>query len=213
MLWMVLPDTVPASDPYGERMATFGRRPSDCACEATEGQYRQARKPRQSYSELAPSHSITSSARSRIEGGIVMPSSCAVLRLTMSLYVGGPFDRQLGYLGAWRMRSMYSAPRVDLWRRSPGRGKGARLAGRSPSRPRPRADGAAEPMPRCAPSRRSCRGAWDRQTRTVHPLPRPSRHRTPARLLRGRGLPSAPRSARVTCSQRQAHQGSSARPG
>src|SRR5262249_21240963 len=39
--------------------------------------------------ELAPSHSITSSARARSEGGISRPSALAVLRLIASSYLVG----------------------------------------------------------------------------------------------------------------------------
>src|SRR5262249_47211754 len=43
---------------------------------------RSDRRAAEQRDELAPSHSMTSSARSRIEGGTARPSALAVLRLT-----------------------------------------------------------------------------------------------------------------------------------
>src|SRR5439155_23415121 len=56
------------------RLRARRERPSRCA--ATEKHY-----------EAAPLHSITSSARARIEGGMVRPSALAVFRLITSWYL------------------------------------------------------------------------------------------------------------------------------
>jgi hypothetical protein len=45
-------------------------------------------------------YSITSSARARINGGIVRPSALAVLRLMMSLNVVGCLDRKISRLSS-----------------------------------------------------------------------------------------------------------------
>ena|SRR5215813_4603986 len=50
--------------------------------------------------ELAPSHSITSSARNRSVGGIVIPIAIAVFRFTARLELGWLFDRQIRRLCA-----------------------------------------------------------------------------------------------------------------
>src|SRR5262245_4824145 len=62
--------------------------------------------------ELTPLHSITSSARTIIEGGIVMPSVLAVLRLiTSSNLVGCSTGRSAG-LAPFAIRSTNSAART-----------------------------------------------------------------------------------------------------
>src|ERR1700694_1963801 len=63
-------------------LRAHGERPSDC-CAAENGD------------ELAPLHSITSSARLSSFGGISRPSALAVLRLITSSNLGG------GSPGAW----------------------------------------------------------------------------------------------------------------
>ena len=55
--------------------------------------------------ELAPLHSITSSARSRIDGGMVMPSASAVLRLTTNSYLVGACTGRSAGFSPLRMRS------------------------------------------------------------------------------------------------------------
>ena len=50
--------------------------------------------------ELAPPHSITSSARASSVGGTVRPSALAVLRLITSSNLVGCSHRQVGGLGA-----------------------------------------------------------------------------------------------------------------
>jgi hypothetical protein len=58
-----------------------------------------------------PGHRITSSARSRIDSGIAMPSAFAVLRLTTSSYcVGCSIGRSAG-LAPFRILSTYCAER------------------------------------------------------------------------------------------------------
>jgi hypothetical protein len=55
-------------------------------------------------------HSITSSARARIEGGIVIPSVVAVFRLTIRINFGRLLDGQIGRLGALEDLVTYSIP-------------------------------------------------------------------------------------------------------
>ena len=63
------------------------------------------------HGEQAPAHRITSSARSRIDSGIVMPSALAVLRLTTSSnLVGCSIGRSPG-LAPFRILSTYPADR------------------------------------------------------------------------------------------------------
>src|SRR4029077_6604084 len=50
---------------------------------------RRRQQAAQQEQQIAPFHSITSSARARIDGGTVMPSALAVLRLTTSSNVVG----------------------------------------------------------------------------------------------------------------------------
>ena len=50
--------------------------------------------------QLAPPHSMTSSARARIDYGTVRPNALAVLRLITRSNVVGCCDRQIGGLGA-----------------------------------------------------------------------------------------------------------------
>src|SRR5262249_40067928 len=54
--------------------------------------------------QLAPPHSITSSARARIDGGTVRPSSLAVLRLTTSSNVAGCWAGRSAGLTPFRIR-------------------------------------------------------------------------------------------------------------
>src|SRR6516165_4473552 len=82
------------------------------------GRNEQRGKP--SDDDAATSHSMTSSARARIEGGTVRPSACAVLRLTTSSnLVGCSTGRSAGfspermrptYTPTWRMRPVWLAP-------------------------------------------------------------------------------------------------------
>src|SRR6516165_8397326 len=68
----------------------------------------------------APAHSMTSSARARIDGGTVRPSACAVLRLTTSSNLVGcwtgrsagfsPERMRPTYTPTWRMRPVWLAP-------------------------------------------------------------------------------------------------------
>src|SRR5262249_7135087 len=55
--------------------------------------------------ELAPSHSITSSARPSRSSGRVRPSALAVLRLMMSVYLSAPWIGKSPGLAPLRMRS------------------------------------------------------------------------------------------------------------
>ena len=70
---------------FGDRIAIFGSRAASCA--STTSGHPASTPPRTLMHP--PSHSITSSARRRIEGGIVMPERCAVLRLTVELELRG----------------------------------------------------------------------------------------------------------------------------
>ena len=64
--------------------------------------------------ELAPCHSITSSARASSEGGTVKPSALAVLRLiTSSNLVGSCTGKSAGF-SPLRMRSTYEAERRTI---------------------------------------------------------------------------------------------------
>src|SRR5215469_9259318 len=63
------------------------------------------RRATDAYDELAPSHSITSSARASSEGGMVRSIAFAVFKLIMSLYsVGACTGRSAGF-SPLRMRS------------------------------------------------------------------------------------------------------------
>src|SRR5439155_3400935 len=53
--------------------------------------------------EFAVVHSMTSSARARIDGGTVRPSACAVLRLTTSSKVAGSWTGRSAGLAAFRI--------------------------------------------------------------------------------------------------------------
>jgi hypothetical protein len=77
---------------------------------------RQAGQARQRQPELAASHSITSSARSRIEGGIVIPSSWARFHIDGEDDLGKLVDREIPRVGA------FEDP-VDVARRD-GAGRG-----------------------------------------------------------------------------------------
>ena len=59
---------------------------------------RQRRRAAKQCNELAPLHSITSSARARSVGGTSRPSALAVLRLMTSSYLVGALHRQVGGL-------------------------------------------------------------------------------------------------------------------
>src|SRR6478672_7997811 len=61
--------------------------------------------------ELAPLHSITSSARARSVGGTSRPSALAVLRLIASLYLVDACTGRLAAFSPLRMRSTYPAAR------------------------------------------------------------------------------------------------------
>src|SRR5262249_49384872 len=66
--------------------------------------------------ELAPPHSITSSARERTDAGIVRPRALAVLRLTTSSYLVGTCTGRSAGFSALRIRSTYPAARLN-WSR------------------------------------------------------------------------------------------------
>jgi hypothetical protein len=61
--------------------------------------------------ELAPFHSITSSARASSSGGIVRPSALAVVRLITRPYLVGACTGRSAGFSPFRMRSTYSADR------------------------------------------------------------------------------------------------------
>src|SRR5262249_33462850 len=61
--------------------------------------------------ELAPPHSITSSARARSVAGISRPSAFAVLRLMTSAYLVGACTGRSAGFSPRRMRSTYPAAR------------------------------------------------------------------------------------------------------
>jgi len=70
--------------------------------------------------ELAPVHSITSSARARIESGIVSPIAFAVLRLmTMSNFVACSTGRSAGLAPLKILSTKYAARRYIEGRFSP----------------------------------------------------------------------------------------------
>src|SRR4029077_9228837 len=69
---------------------------------------RRAGKPRD---ELAPPHSITSSARASSDGGTVRPSALAVFRLITSSYLVGACTGRSAGFSPLRMRSTYDAAR------------------------------------------------------------------------------------------------------
>src|SRR5215510_7527654 len=67
--------------------------------------------------ELPPPHSMTSSARAKTTGGMVMPSAFAVLRLmTSSNLVGNSTGKSPGLL-PFKILSTYAAARRELSRR------------------------------------------------------------------------------------------------
>src|SRR5262249_35129700 len=67
---------------------------------------RPRRRAAQKRYELAPSHSITSSAMASTPGGIVRPSALAVLRLMISSNLVGACTGRSAGLAPRRMRSM-----------------------------------------------------------------------------------------------------------
>jgi hypothetical protein len=76
---------------------------------------RPSRRAAEPSDELAPpNHSITSSARSIIDGGMASPSALAVLRFrTIMNFVGNCTGRSLGFAPR-RMRSTYEAARRQM---------------------------------------------------------------------------------------------------
>ena len=70
---------------------------SGCCARAASGHGRRAAEQRD---ELAPPHSITSSARASSDGGTIRPSILAVLRLITNSNLVGLYDRQVGGLRA-----------------------------------------------------------------------------------------------------------------
>src|SRR5262249_31495292 len=80
---------------------------------------RPRRRAAEERDELAPqNHSITSSARSRIDGGMARPSAVAALRFTsISNSVGSCTGRSPGF-SPRRMRSTYGAARRQMSPRS-----------------------------------------------------------------------------------------------
>ena len=66
-----------------------------CCARAASGHARRAAEQRD---ELAPPHSITSSARASSVGGTSRPSALAVLRLIDQLVLGRRLHRQVGRL-------------------------------------------------------------------------------------------------------------------
>ena len=67
--------------------------------------------------ELAPLHSITSSARARSVGGTVRPSALAVLRLMTNSYLVGLPRRAFRLSGCGRHRRLHGSRRAPLLRR------------------------------------------------------------------------------------------------
>src|SRR6267142_5255889 len=77
----------------------------------TRGERPRGRRPAEKRDELAPFHSITSSARASSVGGTVSPRALAVLRLmTSSNFVGCTTGRSAG-LAPFRIRSTRYAAR------------------------------------------------------------------------------------------------------
>ena len=74
---------------------------------------RPARRAAEQRDELAPLHSITSSARASNDGGKVKPRALAVLRLITISYFVELLHRQIGWLRALE-------DTIDIARRSPG---------------------------------------------------------------------------------------------
>jgi hypothetical protein len=73
-------------------------------------------------------HSITSSARARIEGGIVIPSVVAVFRLTIRISFGRLLDGQIGRLGALEdLVDVINTPPTNGIRRDGDRAATARM--------------------------------------------------------------------------------------
>ena len=70
---------------------------------------RRRRRAAHQRDDLAPPHSITPSARAKIDCGTVSPSALAVLRLTQSSYLVGACTGRLAGFSPLRMRSTYAA--------------------------------------------------------------------------------------------------------
>src|SRR5262245_60066733 len=72
---------------------------------------RDGRRTAEQLDELAPLHSITSSARASKVSGTMRPSALAVLRLTTSTYLFGFCTGRSAGFSPLRMRSTYAAAR------------------------------------------------------------------------------------------------------
>ena len=88
--------------------------------------------------EVAPPHSITSSARASSVGGTSRPSAVAVLRLSTSSYLVGPWTGSSAGFSPLRMRSTYSAA-FRYWPTFSPHRRSSRRRRRSYVRSRPRA--------------------------------------------------------------------------